>query len=231
MEQELPAGLGKRQIAEFIEHDEIHPAKMLGNPPLAAGAPLGLKSVDQFDDVEEPAAFAVTDQGSCHCNGQVRLPRAGSADQHDVALVGKKVPACQIADQRLVDRRVAKQEVIDILGQWQLGDRDLVSNGPCLLLADLGGQQITDNAGRFMLALGRHSDDLVIGGLHAIELQLAHGGQDLGTLHYTALLRLSYRLQSAIGACRSCSASGVTIVSGGAGWRLRAKMLRTTSAE
>src|ERR1700709_1969629 len=53
MEQELPAGLGKRQIAEFIEHDEIHPAKMLGNAPLAAGAPLGLKSVDQFDDVEE----------------------------------------------------------------------------------------------------------------------------------------------------------------------------------
>ena len=44
---------------------------------------------------------------------------------------------------------------------------------------------------RLVLALHRRGDDLVEGGLHAVELQLAHGGQDLGAFHHTALLRLS----------------------------------------
>ena len=34
-------------------------------------------------------------------------------------------------------------------------------------------------------------DNLVEGGLHAVELQLAHGGEDLRAFHHTALLRVS----------------------------------------
>jgi hypothetical protein len=56
---------------------------------------------------------------------------------------------------------------------------------------DLGGEQIADHALRLVLALHRRGDRLVEGGLHAVELQLAHGGENLGTLHHRALLRLS----------------------------------------
>src|ERR1700739_1699890 len=82
-----------------------------------------------------------------------------------------------------------------------------------------------------MLALHRGGDDLVERRLHAVELQLRHGGKDFGTLHQTALLRLSYRAQSATGMCCKRSASGVMIVTGGLGSRCRDRMLMTTSAE
>jgi hypothetical protein len=42
-----------------------------------------------------------------------------------------------------------------------------------------------------VLTLDAGGDDLVEGRLHAIELERAHRGQNLGTLHHTALLRLS----------------------------------------
>ena len=42
-----------------------------------------------------------------------------------------------------------------------------------------------------MLALDGGRDDLIEGRLHAIELEFAHGGENLGTFHYRALLRLS----------------------------------------
>ena len=39
MEQQLPAGLGKGQIAEFIENDEVTPGEIFGDPSLAAATP------------------------------------------------------------------------------------------------------------------------------------------------------------------------------------------------
>ena len=47
VEQELAAGLGEGQVAELVEHDEVHAAQMIGHAPLAAGAALGLELVDQ----------------------------------------------------------------------------------------------------------------------------------------------------------------------------------------
>lgn len=45
----------------------------------------------------------------------------------------------------LVDRRAVELEVGDILGEWQLGDGELVFDRPSLLLVDLGGEQIADD--------------------------------------------------------------------------------------
>jgi hypothetical protein len=56
----------------------------------------------------------------------MRLAGAGSADQHSIALFGQKGAARQIADQRLVDRGTGEMEVVDILGQRQLGDGQLI---------------------------------------------------------------------------------------------------------
>ena len=60
-----------------------------------------------------------------------------------------------------------------------------------LLLADLGGEQIADDALRFMLAFDGRGHDLVEGGLHAVELELPHEVEELGSFHQTVLLRLS----------------------------------------
>ena len=76
MEQQLPTRLGERQVAEFIEDDEVLSVEIIGQPPLASGPALGLKSVDQIDDVEEPAARTVTDAGPRNGDGKMRLPVA-----------------------------------------------------------------------------------------------------------------------------------------------------------
>src|SRR5690606_31071584 len=62
VEEQLPAGLGEGQIAEFVEHDEVEPGQMIGNAPLSPGAGLGLQPVDQIDHVEEASTSTVADQ-------------------------------------------------------------------------------------------------------------------------------------------------------------------------
>jgi hypothetical protein len=105
--------------------------------------------------------------------------------------MGQELAARQIAHEGLVDGRSREAEVLQVLGERQLRNGDLVLDRARLLFGDLGLQQVADDALRFVLALHRRGDDLVEGGLHAIELQVHHGGQDLGPLHHTVLLRLS----------------------------------------
>ena len=38
MKQQLTAGLCKRQIAELVEHDEVHEGEVFGKPALPVGA-------------------------------------------------------------------------------------------------------------------------------------------------------------------------------------------------
>ena len=82
-------------------------------------------------------------------------------------------------------------EVVEVLGERQLGDGELVLDRARLLLADLGVEQITDDALRFVLAFDGRSHDLVEGGLHAEELELAHEVEELSAFHQMVLLRLS----------------------------------------
>ena len=78
VEQELAAGLSERQIAEFVEDDEVHAGQMVGEPALAAVAGLGLEPVDEIDDVVEPAAGAATDAASGDGDGQMGLAGTGT---------------------------------------------------------------------------------------------------------------------------------------------------------
>jgi hypothetical protein len=98
------------------------------------------------------------------------LSGTGAADKDSVAPLGKEGAAGEIAHERLVDWRVLELEVVEVLGERQLGDGELIFDRACLLLADLSGEQITDDALRLMLAFDGGSHDLVEGGLHAIEL-------------------------------------------------------------
>jgi hypothetical protein len=89
-----------------------------------------------------------------------------------------KNPAGEIAHQRLIDRRVLEGEVFDVLGQRPLGDRELV-----LDRADLVLQEIADETLRFVLALDRRGQRLVVGAPHPLELEAAHYVEDFGSFH------------------------------------------------
>ena len=89
------------------------------------------------------------------------------------------------------DRRVGEVEVVDVLGQRQLGDGELVFDRTGLLLGDLRREQVTDDPWRLVLALDGGGHDLVVGAAHPIELQRSHQVQNLGSFHQLALLRLS----------------------------------------
>ena len=49
-----------------------------------------------------------------------------SADEDDVALLSNEAAAGEIAHHVLVDRRVLEREVIDVFGERQFGDCELV---------------------------------------------------------------------------------------------------------
>src|SRR6478672_11616324 len=164
---------------------------MIGEPALPSVAGLGLEPVDEIDYVVEPAAGAGSDAASRNGDGKMRLAGAGPADQHGVALLGDESAAGEIVDERLIDRRALELEVVEVLGERQLGDGELVLDRARLLLADLGVEQIADDALRLVLAFDGGGHDLVEGGLHAVELELAHEIEELGSFLQLVLLRLS----------------------------------------
>ena len=82
-------------------------------------------------------------------------------------LMLEEVAGGEITHQSLVDRRAVEHEVVDVLGKRHLGDGHLIFDRARLLFRDLGCKQITNHVFRFMLALDRSGEDLVIGCLHA----------------------------------------------------------------
>ena len=86
MEEQLPAGLGKGQVAEFVEDDEVASDELVCGVALAPGTEFGLEVVDQVDDVVAAAAGALSDAGARDGDGEMGLAGAGAADQDDVAL-------------------------------------------------------------------------------------------------------------------------------------------------
>ena len=179
VEQELAAGLSEREIAKLVQDQEVEAGDQVCGPALSFRARLGIEFVHQIDDVEEPAPAAVANAGAGNADGEMGLAGSGAADQHKVALMIEEVSGRQVADQGLVDLGRLEVELIDFLGQRQLGDRHLILDRSRLLLTDLGGQQIADDLLRLVLALDRRGDDLVVGRPHPVELQLAHGVEHL----------------------------------------------------
>ena len=165
--------------------------ELIGETTLPSVAALGLEPIDEIDHVVEPAAGAGADAASGNGDGKMGFAGTGTADQHDVALLGDEATTSEVIHERLVDRRAFELEVIEVLGERQLGDGELVLDRARLLLADLGVEQIADNALRLMLAFDGRGHDLVEGVLHAVELELAHEVEELGAFHQMVLLRLS----------------------------------------
>ena len=76
------------------------------------------------------AAGAATDAGPCDRDGGVALAGAGAADQHDVALLLEEASGGEVAHQCLVHLGRVEVEIVEVLGQRQLGDCHLVLDRP-----------------------------------------------------------------------------------------------------
>ena len=77
VEEQLSAGLGEGQVAEFVEDDEVAPGELVGGAALASGADLRLEAIDRVDDVVEAAACALADAGPRDGDGEMGLSGAG----------------------------------------------------------------------------------------------------------------------------------------------------------
>ena len=97
--------MSERQIAEFVENDEVHSSELISDPTLPSVTGLDLEPVDEIDHVVEPATGAGADAASGDGNGQMGLAGTGPADQHGVALLGDEATAGEVVHERLIDRR------------------------------------------------------------------------------------------------------------------------------
>src|SRR3979490_2559823 len=111
---------------------------MLGESALPTVAGLGLAPINEVDDVVKAPSGTIADTASGDGDSQMRLASSGSPDQHDIALLGDEAAAGEIIDEGLFDRRAVELEVLDVLGEWKLGDGELVFDRAGLLLVDLG---------------------------------------------------------------------------------------------
>jgi hypothetical protein len=75
MEQQLAAGLGEREIAEFVEDDEVHAGEIIGDAALPPGAGFGFEPVDEIDGGEEPATGAGADAVARDGDGAMAMAR------------------------------------------------------------------------------------------------------------------------------------------------------------
>src|ERR1700733_213278 len=174
-----------------MENDEVHSSELIGDPTLPSVTGLDLEPVDEIDHIVEPATGSGADAASGNGNGQMGFAGASSTHEHCVALLGDELAAGEVTHECLVDRRALKLEVVEVFGERQLGNGELVLDRACLLLVDLSVEQITDDALGLMLAFDGRGHNLVEGGLHAVELELAHQIEELRSFHQLVLLRLS----------------------------------------
>src|SRR3546814_8504987 len=96
MEQQLPASAGEREIAQFVEDQEVEPRQMLGELSGAALVNLHLEPVYKIGRVVEANASTGADATARDSDTQMRFSRARPTDEHDIALVGEESPGGEI---------------------------------------------------------------------------------------------------------------------------------------
>jgi len=61
VEQELATGLSEGEIAQLVQDNEVETVQVISEAALFAAAGLDLKTIDQIDDIVEPAPRAVAE--------------------------------------------------------------------------------------------------------------------------------------------------------------------------
>src|ERR1700678_863213 len=143
MEEQGAAGGAERQVAKLVEDDEIGVGEPGCDLARFALKLLLFESVDEFDRGEEPNALAVMLDGlDADRRSEMRLARAGAADQEDIVGVFQELAAVQLTRERLVDLTAGEVEAGEIAIVLEAGGLELIgrrSHLPvgCLRLQEL----------------------------------------------------------------------------------------------
>src|SRR6202453_1295948 len=115
MEEQRPAGGAERQVAKLVEDDEIGVSEPGRDLSWYALKLLLFKSVDEFDGGEEPDALAVVlDRLDADRRSEMRLARAGAADQDDIVGVFQELDAMKLTGERLIGLAAGEVEAGEI---------------------------------------------------------------------------------------------------------------------
>src|SRR5271170_126432 len=143
MEEQGAAGGAERQVAQLVEDDEIGVGEPGCDLARFALKLLLFESVDEFDGGEEPYALAVMlDRLDADRGGEMRLPRAGAADQDDIVGVFQELAAMELTGERLVDLAAGEVEAGEIAIVLEAGGLELIGRRSDLSVGRLGLQEL-----------------------------------------------------------------------------------------
>lgn len=126
MEQQRPAVLRERQVAELIEDDGILVQEARGELAGLALAFLGIELVDQVHDAVEAGSLTLQDHLTGKRSGQMCFATTRATDEDDVARSGKIFTGVQLADLGFIDHRFFEVERVQIPRHREAGQPQLI---------------------------------------------------------------------------------------------------------
>jgi hypothetical protein len=168
-----PAGLAERQVAQFVEDDQVHAQQAGGDAPSLSLGLLLLQRVDQIDGGVEAYPLAMPgDARHADGGGQVRLPGAGPTHQNGVVRVVGEGGGGQGGDELAVHRRDLEVEARHVAMHRELRGMHLVADRAHRSVGAFGLQQMLDEPARGLdAAVAALLDQISPGAGHAVQAQ------------------------------------------------------------
>src|SRR5277367_4159759 len=171
----MTAGLAEREIAEFVDDDEIIAQQILGEPPAAAGSFLLFELIDEIDQIEETSPGAGANDRRSHADTKMSFARACAANEDRVAFGVEESAGGEFANLAFIDRRIREDKLVDVLEDRKLRGDDPIADRASLSVGALGADQAGDERIEFVAPGKTLAGDLVEAGAHAIQFEFAHG--------------------------------------------------------
>ena len=141
VEQQLATSLAERQVAEFVDDDEIIAQQLLGQAAASAGGLLLLELVDQIDQIEESSSSPGADDRRGDSDAQMGFSGAGAADEDRIAFGVEEGAGGEFAYLPFIDRSIGEDELVEIFEDRELGSADAVADRAGLPVGAFGSDQ------------------------------------------------------------------------------------------
>src|SRR6187455_67780 len=116
---------------------------------------------------------------------------AGAADEDGIALGVQEGAGGEFANLAFIDRRVAEDKSVEVFEDRELGPADAIADRSRLPVRAFGADQAGDKRINLIAPGQALAGDLTEAGAHAVELEFAHGVENLMAFHQATFLMLS----------------------------------------
>lgn len=159
MEQQRAAVLRERQVAEFVEDNDILVEQPAGQIPGSSGALFSIELVHKMHHTVEARLLSVQDDVARQGGGQMRFVGAGSAHEDDIAGRCQVISAIQLAQLGFIDLGFVELKAIQIPRHREARQAQLVFVGARLSIRHFRLQQLRQphRRGELFLAQGRQA--------------------------------------------------------------------------